>query len=83
MIAPESMELESVGVDCLDYAGKATIGINLFTPYRLGSPAAFDTMQRIIEEAVTPAVKLVFHLSKRTRRRSAIGLKRCLPLMLI
>lgn len=56
VIAPESMELESVGVDCLDYAGKAAIGINLFIPYRLGSPAAFDTMQRIIEEAVTPTV---------------------------
>lgn len=56
VISPESMELESVGVDCLDYTGKAAIAINLFSPYRLGSPVAFDTMQKIVEQAVTPTV---------------------------
>ena len=56
VIVPESMELESIGVDCLDYAGKAAIGINLFSPYRLGSPSAFDTMQKIVEQAIVTKI---------------------------
>lgn len=60
VIVPESMELESIGVDCLDYAGKAAIGINLFSPYRLGSPSTFDTMQKIVEQAITPMVTKIY-----------------------
>ncbi|WP_177916817.1 hypothetical protein [uncultured Eubacterium sp.] len=59
VIVPEHMELESAGVDGLDYIGKASVGIHLFSPFRLGSPLAFDTMQRIVEQAVTPLVSKI------------------------
>lgn len=59
VLSPYEMECESISIDNLDYCAQGSIAIDLFSPFRFGSPCATDCMQRILADIITPAVSAV------------------------
>ncbi len=47
-LSPAELDLESISVDDEDFYGKYAVDVDLFVPYELGSPVAFDDMEEIV-----------------------------------
>jgi hypothetical protein len=47
-LSPAELDLESISVDDENFYGKYAVDVDLFVPYELGSPVAFDDMEEIV-----------------------------------